>query len=893
MNNSPPTSANNNAPVQLGHYQLRDCIGRGGMGLVYRARDTRLERDVAIKCLRTELFEAHYIERFKREALLLAKLNHPNIVQIYDFIEAPEQVALVMELVDGQNLQSYLREHIAPIAQRLQWLVQISEGLAVAHDAGIIHRDLKTENILINKRGQAKITDLGIAKSQDFNATLTDHVAGSYCSMSPEQAMGEAITFKSDLFSLGILAYQLLCGAHPFGDTNNKLQTMQRIITHPPTSPQQHNPDLPAEFIDLLGQLLSKDPDKRPDNTHWVATQFSKLKELNWKEDLPNDDTQAIPLSANTKASRTQDHPTFDTRFVAVAATPKISLWQKLKHHITVNKIVVSSAAASFLILAGVVIWQLQPKPPKYVAVIPPKLTAEGMQESQQDLVKEAVYDAIQQTIIQQQDLYLIPRSEVEDIHGDIETVQKATAADQLITAELKCSVEACEINISKLTPESGGNTYRLKVDNTKKVDVLTDNYLSIAEIVQNTVGSWYSQKLTNIFELTDEHDYSTFLLTSQSLRKEGASPALLESLEGLKDSTKHLPAIQTLYKEIALDLYHETQNKDFLEKLGKNLQESKDKNSIIYLYNLSRWQTYTAKFDDALKSLEKLKALNANEPMLNELKAHILMAQNDYESAIAFYQKALHTKNTANNLFNLANAYWYKGDITESKKYLNESLDISPQYFKSHVLYGLIAMIEGDIQLATESFERILAQKPDDVSNLSNLGLCYLIMKKHKEAAQLFDKAALLAPHKKTILLNKADAINLAGDINASKEIYEKIITSINQEKNISHEDLRNISQAYAHLGNHSESLSILRKLEKNDPQNIETIYTAALIHTLAGNNASAVLYIENALKNGMNHQWFAFSWFDSLCKDKNFIDLMTKFEAQSRCAPISDRTN
>jgi serine/threonine protein kinase len=188
-------------PSQIGHYTILSSIGRGGMGLVYLARDTRLDRQVAIKCLRTELFEPHYRERFKREALLLAKLNHPHIVQIYDYLETEQQLALVMEYVDGQNLQQHLREHIVSLAQRMQWLIQIAQGLAIAHDAGIIHRDLKAENILINQHKLAKITDLGIAKSQDFNATLTDHVTGSYGSMSPEQAMGEELDFRSDLFS--------------------------------------------------------------------------------------------------------------------------------------------------------------------------------------------------------------------------------------------------------------------------------------------------------------------------------------------------------------------------------------------------------------------------------------------------------------------------------------------------------------------------------------------------------------------------------------------------------------------------------------------------------------------------------------------------------------------
>ena len=375
MNNSlpPNTDAAPAELIQLGHYELHDCIGRGGMGLVYRARDTRLDRQVAIKCLRTELFEHHYVERFKREALLLAKLNHPNIVQIYDFIEAPDQLALVMELVEGQNLQLHLREHIVPFAQRMRWLTEIAQGLAVAHDAGIIHRDLKAENILINQRKVAKITDLGIAKSQDYNATLTDHVAGSYCSMSPEQAMGEAIDFKSDLFSFGILAYQLLCGAHPFGDTNNKLQLMQRIISHPPIAPGKHNPNLPAEINDLLGQLLSKDPAKRPDNTHWVAAQLETLSHLQPANDFVSDDTQAlIPSGAaanqsNVKhtginrAVKTQDHPTFETRFVAVNATPKKSRWLSIKHYVADNKISVGFGLFSVLLLAAVVIWQLQP----------------------------------------------------------------------------------------------------------------------------------------------------------------------------------------------------------------------------------------------------------------------------------------------------------------------------------------------------------------------------------------------------------------------------------------------------------------------------------------------------------------------------------------------------
>lgn len=352
--------------TQLGHYTILSSIGRGGMGLVYLARDSRLDRQVAIKCLRTELIEPHYRERFKREALLLAKLNHPNIVQIYDYIDSDEQLALVMEYVDGQNLQQHLREHIASNAQRMQWLAQIAQGLAIAHDAGIIHRDLKAENILINKHKLAKITDLGIAKSQDFSGTLTDHVTGSYGSMSPEQAMGEELDYRSDLFSFGILAYQLLCGAHPFGDTENKLQLMQRIISHPAISPLKKNPDLLPEAVELLGQLLSKNPDSRPDNTHWVAAQCEKLYlQMAANSEDSSNTTQILPHTTTensgvykrkTSSGYTQEHPTFDTQIVKKSALPAT----RPKSFIRDNSITLAFIGITVAILAGGLIWKLQ-----------------------------------------------------------------------------------------------------------------------------------------------------------------------------------------------------------------------------------------------------------------------------------------------------------------------------------------------------------------------------------------------------------------------------------------------------------------------------------------------------------------------------------------------------
>ncbi|WP_049631651.1 serine/threonine-protein kinase [Cellvibrio sp. pealriver] len=884
--NPPPSHTSTTEPLRIGHYELRNCIGRGGMGLVYRARDTKLEREVAVKCLRTELFEAHYVERFKREALLLAKLNHPNIVQIYDYIEAHDQLALVMELVDGQNLQTYLREHIAPIAQRLQWLAQIAEGLAAAHDTGIIHRDLKTENILINKRGQAKITDLGIAKSQDFKGTLTDHIAGSYCSMSPEQAMGEAITFKSDLFSLGILAYQLLCGAHPFGDTNNKLQTMQRIISHPPTAPHKYNPDLPAELIELLGQLLSKDPDKRPDNTHWVAAQFEKLKTLRWQETALGDETQAlIAPSANTRSSHTQDHPTFETRFAASPTIPKVSAWQKIKQFIAANIITVSSAAISMLIVAGVMAWQLQPKPPKYVAVIPPKMIAEGMQESQQELVKEAVYDAIQQSIIQLDGYYLIPREEVVDVNGDNETVRNATAADELITTELQCKIETCTIRLSRLTPENSIPNSRLKAHDTKTIDILTENYLSIAGIVQSNVGGMYKSSLSSSFEQLNQGEYEKLLSVNVSYYEKGASEALFNSIETLSKNTQKLSTTQSLFSEIGLDLYHETQSSDILSKIELLLDKGNTKNDhIIFLYNTFYLQTAQRNFLEAQETISKIKAIDANQSSINALTAYLMNAQNKFDAAITLYKKAVSSKNSVKNLIGLSNSYRYAGNMLNAKETLKQAMLMAPKNYKVHSLYGLIELLEGNIESAKKAFEVAVNENPNDIYNRGNLGLCYLLSQNFDKAIEEFSQAEKLDPQNTAHKLNKADAYNLKGEIAESQVIYSSIISTLEKNAYLSEHHLR-LAQAYAHIGQIEKALLSLRELEKLDPQNIETAYTAALVHTLANNDSSAILNISISLKNGMHPAWFSFSWFDSLCKKESFIHLINSTGASNRC--------
>lgn len=886
-----PISENPQSLPLIGHYQLLDCIGRGGMGLVFRARDTRLGREVAIKCLRTELFEPHYRERFRREALLLAKLNHPHIVHIYDFIETADQLALVMELIDGQNLQMHLREHIVPVSQRMRWLVQIAQGLAVAHDAGIIHRDLKTENVLIDQRGNAKISDLGIAKSQDFNATLTDHVAGSYCSMSPEQAMGEPVDIKSDLFSFGILAYQLLCGAHPFGETDNKLQLMQRIISHPPIAPTKRNPDLPPEVCTLLGQLLSKNPDNRPASAHMVAEQLAALGALMTDSANAGDATQALQHSLSgsggrsgsgsglktTRVTRSGDHPTFDTRF---GAEPSGSV---LHRFFTQHKLALGIFCLILVAAGGLSAWLLQPKPPRYVAVIPPVLTSDKMHESQQELVKASVYDAIQQSVIQMEGYYLIPRDEIADVAGDMEAIRRATAADELITAQIQCQVETCTVHLSRLMPDQSSTNSRLTVKNSRAVDVIVDDYSTLTGLIIEFMQSIYAQAITYEAGELEQAEYLTIIDIGNRLRQAGASKNLLEQLDLLSRNAKGFELTQSLYREIALDLYYETFDESFLDAL-EGIIYLKPKHNLNHLFNVYNLQVARRNFDHALNTVEQLKKIGLNQAKINEITAHIFLEKNDYQSAIKLYQNALTLKPNANNYFNLSLAYWYSGDLAAAKNTIDQALLFSPAYYKSHRLKGAIALLEGDVEEAIHSFETVIAQHPEDVTSLANLGLSYLLAENYEQAIAMSDRAHQLARQNTTFILNKADAELLAGNEAEARALYQTIVTSTPDRTN--RESLRNFAQAHAHLGQFNEAIKSLQTLQRIDPQSVDTSYSSALVYTLAGDKFSALVNIENTLKNNMHAIWFRFSWFDHLCDTPAFVALMQEYGEHQRCS-------
>jgi serine/threonine protein kinase len=268
--------------ARLGPYEIVSALGSGGIGEVYRARDTRLERQVAVKVLSAKLAEStEALSRFEREAKAIAALSHPNILALHDFGQADGTCYTVTELLEGETLRSRLSQGALPGRKAVEHALQIAQGLAAAHEKGIVHRDLKPENIFLTRTGLVKILDFGLAKyeppviDESVSPTIASKtefgaVLGTVGYMSPEQVRGRPADHRSDIFSFGCLLYEMLSGRRAFQD-KSPAETMAAIARDDPSELSELVPAIPPGLDRIVRHCLEKDPEQRFQSVRDVA----------------------------------------------------------------------------------------------------------------------------------------------------------------------------------------------------------------------------------------------------------------------------------------------------------------------------------------------------------------------------------------------------------------------------------------------------------------------------------------------------------------------------------------------------------------------------------------------------------------------------------------------
>ena len=362
-------------------YQIIRMIGEGGMANVYLAHDTILDRDVAVKILRGDLAnDEKFVRRFQREAIAASSLSHPNIVEMYDVGEDDGKYFIVMEYVEGKTLKSLIKKRGAlTIPEVIDIMLQLTSGIACAHDSYIIHRDIKPQNVLILDDGRVKITDFGIAMALNSNElTQTNSVMGSVHYLPPEQASGSGSTIKSDIYSLGILMYELLTGKVPFKGENAVEIAIKQMKEQIP-SVHEYNPEIPQSIENIVLRACAKNPKNRYDsvvemhNDLETALDESRKDEMRLTYKYPEQELEETKVMPNLKDMK-------------VEKTDKSEEIKKPKNKL-VNIILLSASSLLAIIVATIAILAIvYPKITKQKEIIIPDVSNKTVLEAEKIL---------------------------------------------------------------------------------------------------------------------------------------------------------------------------------------------------------------------------------------------------------------------------------------------------------------------------------------------------------------------------------------------------------------------------------------------------------------------------------------------------------------------------
>ena len=766
------------------HYRIVDKIGEGGMGVVYRAEDTRLGRPVAVKFLSLRLLEdAVAVERFQREARAASSLNHPHIAAIYDIGKHNNLPFLVMELLDGSTLRRRCSGKPLPIDLLLEYAVQAADALDAAHSAGIVHRDIKSANIFVTDRGQVKILDFGLAKLTEphlisdqyaqttiaqapAQATETGQTMGTPTYMSPEQARGETIDKRSDLFSFGVVLYEMATGREPFTGRTPAL-IFDAILRQTPARPSEVNPHVPAELDHIIYKALEKDRDLR----YQTASELrADLKRLKRESDSQRTHMRTL-MTPTAPAPAATLPPSAPTALAAGRPFANRRNWYLAAAAVVL--IAAIGAAATMFRGSGTTI--------DSVAVLPFSMTAGGAEET------EYLTDGLTETLInglaQLPNLRVSARSVVFRYKGqnvDAQQVGQTLGVTAVVTGRVAVRGDRLVIQTELMDVDSGSQLWggQYNRPQTDLLAVQEEIAEEILETLQPRISGEERRRVTRRY--TENAEAFQLYLQGRYHWNKG-------TIEGYKR---------------AIDYFQQAISKDPKYAMAyAGLADS-------YLLLGSYWvETLPEAKAAAEQALALDNSLSEAHVALGSIK---LLLDWDWPAAERAFQQGLSLNPSSALAHNqYANYLATAGRLNEALSQVRRAQELDPMSPIVNSDLGRYLLYAGQNDEAIAQFRKTLEFDANSVSARRGLGLAYSANNQHMEAIAELKRALTLSENSPLIVGDLGAAYARAGDRAAAESALKQLTAMAAQQ----YVPASAHAMVYAALGDRSRALDALEK--------------------------------------------------------------------------------
>jgi eukaryotic-like serine/threonine-protein kinase len=833
------------------------------MGEVYLAHDPRLEREVAIKRVRAEGgSDPGRRARFLREARVVAGLGHPSIVQVYDLLSEEGTDNIVMEYVAGPTLHEVLRHDALPLDEGLSIAVSVAEGLSYAHRRGVLHRDLKAENVLLTPEGQAKIADFGIARrlpseeAGDEGLTREGAILGTPRSMSPEQVCGDPLSVRSDLFSFGILLYEIFTGRSPFL-AESRAETFRRVLQHRPPPLREVNPGLPPALSNLVEDLLEKDLVLRPRDANEVA---GRLRELVTASSRGSGEADAtlMPNGQGTSVAPALPLP------VPVAASSSSRS----------RRPAAAALAAAVLILAGFAAFHLLAGPQTLqVAVTAPRFQA-GPPGEKAAFLAFALRGALQSGLASLDGVFPKSAAEVDAVSGTPVEVARAVAADEVIETAFACQDGSCTLDVARLERDGAAAW-------NGRIEVPLGDPLTAARAVDVLLREAYAERepRPGIPRLrVSPADYAEYLAIQRALSQGsgGDSAPLLERLAAVRRSSPDLLDAWLLEVTILVNRFAGSRDPKLLARASELLDQAQARapgHPEIW-YRRAYVKTLAGPPAEAEPALEAFERQAPGDVRVLDLRARLRERQGRPEEALEASREAADRQPSWVRLQELANLEWRQGEVGAARQTLDRLLAAFPGNQRGRQLLALLELTHGDPVRAARLYQELSAGSADP-GLLVNLGVARMLIKDYDGAARAIERAvAAEGGGSYFFLLNLAETRRLQGRKAEADALFHKVLDlSAADPSTGDWQRLTVRAQAFAHLGDRRAAVAELQEALRLAPRSGQAAFEAALVYALVGDRTAAVVNAGRARDLGFEAPaWFRLPWFEPLLADPDF---------------------